>query len=104
LPFVSRLPPSILNLWRKLVQFLPDARELLKRMLEMGWSPRFPLRDPPKKQSNTFSLRGLLFLCDIGMPGEDGYSLIRQLQLLEEDQQNPLPAVALTAYARSEAA
>ena len=43
-----------------------------------------------------------VLVCDIGMPGEDGYSLIRRLRVLEESQTNALPAVALTAYARSE--
>jgi CheY-like chemotaxis protein len=43
-----------------------------------------------------------VLVCDIGMRGEDGYSLIRQLRLLEEKQDSVLPAVALTAYARSE--
>ena len=36
------------------------------------------------------------------MPGDDGFSLIRQLRVLEESQESALPAVALTAYARSE--
>ena len=43
-----------------------------------------------------------VLVCDIGMPGEDGYSLIRRLRVHEESQTNALPAVALTAYARSE--
>ena len=43
-----------------------------------------------------------VLVCDIGMPEEDGYSLIRQVRDLEEGQQTSLPAVALTAYARSE--
>jgi CheY-like chemotaxis protein len=43
-----------------------------------------------------------VLVCDIGMPSEDGYSLIRQVRVLEQSQANALPAVALTAYARSE--
>jgi CheY-like chemotaxis protein len=43
-----------------------------------------------------------VLVCDIGMPGEDGYSLIRRLRVLEQKQENALPALALTAYARSE--
>jgi CheY-like chemotaxis protein len=42
-----------------------------------------------------------VLVCDIGMPEEDGYSLIRRLRVLEERQQSALPAVALSAYARS---
>jgi methionine synthase II (cobalamin-independent) len=36
------------------------------------------------------------------MPGEDGYSLIRRLRAIEKIQENALPAVALSAYARTE--
>jgi PAS domain S-box-containing protein len=36
---------------------------------------------------------------DIGMPGEDGYSLIRRLRALPPEQGGETPAIALTAYA-----
>jgi CheY-like chemotaxis protein/nitrogen-specific signal transduction histidine kinase len=39
---------------------------------------------------------------DIGMPGEDGYELMRRLRALPNDQGGNVPAVALTAYARVE--
>ena len=37
---------------------------------------------------------------DIGMPGEDGYSLMRKVRALGGDAGGNVPAVALTAYAR----
>jgi CheY-like chemotaxis protein len=43
-----------------------------------------------------------VLVCDIGMPGEDGYSLVRRLRVLEERQESALPAVALSAYVRSQ--
>jgi CheY-like chemotaxis protein len=36
------------------------------------------------------------------MPGEDGYAFIRQVRDLERETGTRIPAVALTAYARSE--
>lgn len=39
---------------------------------------------------------------DIGMPDEDGYGLISKLRALEPERGGNTPAVALTAYARSE--
>lgn len=39
-----------------------------------------------------------VLVSDIGMPGEDGYSLIRRIRALE-DAARDVPAVALTAFA-----
>jgi CheY-like chemotaxis protein/anti-sigma regulatory factor (Ser/Thr protein kinase) len=41
-----------------------------------------------------------LVIGDIGMPGIDGYELIKRIRQLEKGQQRRVPAVALTAYAR----
>jgi signal transduction histidine kinase len=43
-----------------------------------------------------------LLVSDIGMPNEDGYSLIRRLRQLESDCGGGIPAMALTAYATDE--
>ncbi|WP_197064795.1 PAS domain S-box protein [Leptolyngbya sp. KIOST-1] len=40
-----------------------------------------------------------ILLSDIGMPGTDGYTLMRQVRDLPPDQGGDLPAIALTAYA-----
>ncbi len=41
-----------------------------------------------------------VLISDIGMPQMDGYALMRQIRKQEGVTQEPLPAVALTAYAR----
>ena len=38
-------------------------------------------------------------LCDIGLPGEDGYSFIRRARALSETTRG-MPALALSAFAR----
>jgi len=43
-----------------------------------------------------------VLVSDIGMPDEDGYSLIRKLRQLEAQRGGRLPAIALTAYARND--
>jgi PAS domain S-box-containing protein len=43
-----------------------------------------------------------VFISDIGMPGEDGYSLIRRIRALPPEHGGDVPAVALTAYGRPE--
>jgi CheY-like chemotaxis protein len=41
-------------------------------------------------------------LADLGLPGEDGYGLIRQVRALGHEKAIRLPAAALTAYGRDE--
>ncbi len=43
-----------------------------------------------------------VLLSDIEMPGTDGYQFIRALRLRPSQQGGSVPAVALTAYARTE--
>ncbi len=46
--------------------------------------------------------RPQVLVSDIGMPGEDGYALIRRVRALEQEEGGRTPAIALTAYARAE--
>jgi CheY-like chemotaxis protein len=43
-----------------------------------------------------------VIVTDIGMPGEDGYSLMRRVREWERARGAYIPAVAVTAYGRSE--
>ena len=43
-----------------------------------------------------------LLVSDIGTPGEDGYDLMRKVRALAAEDCGRVPAVALTAFARSE--
>ena len=43
-----------------------------------------------------------LIISDIGMPDVDGYELMRQIRSLPADKGGKIPAIALTAYARTE--
>jgi signal transduction histidine kinase len=43
-----------------------------------------------------------VMVSDIEMPGMDGYSLIRQVRMLDPDQGGKTPAIALSAYSRPE--
>lgn len=48
------------------------------------------------------STRPDLLISDIGMPGEDGYSLIKRVRALPAEEGRHTPALALTAHARAE--
>jgi PAS domain S-box-containing protein len=43
-----------------------------------------------------------ILISDIGMPDEDGYSLIRRIRTFESPQKRRIPAIALTAFAKEE--
>jgi PAS domain S-box-containing protein len=43
-----------------------------------------------------------VMVSDIGMPDEDGYSLIRRVRALPDRQQRDIPAIALTAFTRAQ--
>ena len=43
-----------------------------------------------------------ILISDIGMPGEDGYMLIKKLRARESESGGHIPAIALTAYGRQE--
>jgi PAS domain S-box-containing protein len=80
----------------------PDARELVKRLLEMAGASVSMAASVSEAMECILARRPNVLVCDLAMPGEDGYSLIRWLRVLEESQESGLPALALSAYARSE--
>lgn len=43
-----------------------------------------------------------IMVSDIGMPDEDGYSLIRRIRALSDKQHRDVPAIALTAFTRAQ--
>ena len=79
-----------------------DARALVKRLLE----DRGALVRVAGTVEEALRLLGEekpdVLVSDIGMPGEDGYSLIRRVRALGAARGGDVPAVALTAYARAE--
>jgi len=80
-----------------------DARDLLMEVLkEEGAQPR-GARTVPDALHAIDEFRPDVILADIGMPVDDGYTLIRQVRAIESERKaTPIPAVALTAYARNE--
>jgi len=78
-----------------------DARELLGMILEQAGA-EVALAGSAREAIEVFGrFRPDVLVSDIGMPGDDGYSLIRRIRALE-DGGRAVPAVALTAFARAE--
>jgi len=80
-----------------------DSRELLLQLLA-SWGAR-PAGAASARDALASAARERpdLLVSDIAMPGEDGYALLHELRRVERALgQLPVPAVALTAFARPE--
>jgi PAS domain S-box-containing protein len=77
-----------------------DARQLLRRVLEDGRAEVAVAASADEAMELLEGFRPDLLVCDIGMPEHDGYELIRRVRA--RTLAKALPAVALTAFARTE--
>jgi PAS domain S-box-containing protein len=83
-----------------------DARELLAALLRQSGAMVTAVASA-REALNAITQcsaeqRPDVLVSDIGMPVEDGYMLIRQVRALAPEQGGQIPAIALTAYARTE--
>ena len=79
-----------------------DARALVKRLLEDSHAIVTATDSASEVLELVKSKAFDVLISDIGMPGEDGYSLIRRVRRLGKANGGDIPAIALTAYARAE--
>ena len=80
----------------------PDGRELIKRFLEeCNAIVRVATTAAEALELMAIELPDVL-ISDIGMPGVDGYELMRRVRALSSQHGGNIPAIALTAYARAE--
>jgi PAS domain S-box-containing protein len=80
----------------------PDARELIARVLLECRAEVF-VADCALEALRLLQLeRPDVLVSDIGMPDVDGYELLRRVRALGAEQGGRTPAIALTAFARSE--
>jgi PAS domain S-box-containing protein len=100
-PIEETAPSDLTGLKVLVVDDEPDARSLIQRLLQdchanvvtagsAEEAVQLLLRDKPD-----------VMVSDIGMPGEDGYMLIRRIRSMTNSS-GVIPAIALTAYARIE--
>jgi PAS domain S-box-containing protein len=80
----------------------PDTRDLLKAGLENCGAQVIVAASASEAFEAIAKQVPDVLISDIGMPGEDGYDLIRKLRSLPSERGGNVPAVALTAYARVE--
>jgi CheY-like chemotaxis protein len=99
---VREVPGSLHGTRVLVVDDDPDARDVLRAMLEDAGATVATTASAGETRTMIGDIRPDLLIADIGMPGEDGYSLIRSVRALESDRTGHVPAIALTAHARAE--
>jgi PAS domain S-box-containing protein len=80
----------------------PDARILIQRILTKCNAAVTVASSATDGIESVRQHRPDMILSDIGMPGEDGYEFLAKLRRLSNAEGGDTPAVALTAFARSE--
>jgi len=79
----------------------PDARELLCRLLKDQGAVVTSFDSADSALTALKTSRPTVLVSDVGMPGMDGYQMIRSLRATEP-RDSRIPALALTAFARAE--
>ncbi len=95
-------PPALDGLRVLIVDDEAGAREVLTAMLERCGAEVRSAASAGEALEAIEEQRPGVLVFDIGMPGEDGYWLIRRVRALPAERGGGTPAVALTAYARTE--
>jgi PAS domain S-box-containing protein len=78
-----------------------EARELVERILEKQGAKVTAVASGHEALALIGEIKPDVIICDVGMPGMDGYQIMRTLRL-EEAPSRRIPAIALTAFARAE--
>ncbi|MEP7050320.1 MAG: ATP-binding protein [Pseudomonadota bacterium] len=79
----------------------PDARELVAEAFTAAGAIAHVAGSASEALALLTAQRPSVLVSDVGMPHEDGYALMRQIRGLPAEQGGQIPALALTAYARS---
>ncbi len=78
-----------------------DALRLLSDILEAAGASVITVNSAEGALVKLQSERPMVLVSDLGMPGMDGFDLIKQVRQLADPELRAIPAAALTAYARS---
>ncbi|MGH8865609.1 MAG: ATP-binding response regulator, partial [Burkholderiales bacterium] len=106
-PLVPLPPPSLVPLSLQGVRVLvvddeADSRDLLGYVLRKYGAEMRGCATAAEALRMLDEWQPDVLVSDIGMPGEDGYDLMRKVRAREPERGGQVPAVALTGYARAE--
>jgi PAS domain S-box-containing protein len=94
--------PTLAGLNVLVVDDEPDARELVSRLLADRGARVRAVASARDAVATIDDDPVDVIVSDIGLPGEDGYALIRKVRSRDPGHGGKVPAIALTAYARPE--
>ncbi|MFI5325349.1 MAG: ATP-binding protein [Candidatus Rokuibacteriota bacterium] len=95
-------PPDLSGIKVLVVDDQPDARDMIRRVLEDCEADVATAGSAAEALRAVEECRPDVLVSDIGMPDMDGYELLRRIRALGSPPGGHLPAIALTAFARSE--
>lgn len=78
----------------------PDSRYLLTMLFEMYGVETITATSALEALEILKQVKPDLLISELGLPKEDGYSLMCKVKALESERQVQIPAIALTVYAR----
>lgn len=79
-----------------------DTRELLSAFLTAYGAEISLATSSTEALDQLLTFTPDVFICDIGMPDIDGYTLLQQIRALPDDRARNMPAIAVTAFAHEE--
>ena len=101
-PLSSIALPDLNGVEVLIVDDEPDGRALLAFILESQGARTQAAQNGLEALEHLGQRRFDIVLSDIGMPDMDGYAFVREARKLDSGRDSPLPAIAVTAYARPE--
>lgn len=101
-PVVTRLEHRFDPMTVLLIEDEADSRDIIRRILQQGGATVVTAGGADEALQVLQEKRPTVIISDIGLPGQDGYTLIRRVRNLAPERGGLTPAVALTAFARTE--
>jgi signal transduction histidine kinase/ActR/RegA family two-component response regulator len=95
-------PPALSGLRVLVVDDEADTRDMLRAVLEHCQAEVVTAGSASEAMEAIVKLRPDVLISDVGMPGDDGYTLISRVRALPAERGGRIPAAALTAYVRAE--
>lgn len=95
-------PPSLVGVRALFVDDEADARQLITMILMESGAEVWTAASAAEALAACEEWRPDILISDIGMPEEDGYTMMKKLRARESERGGHIPAIALTAYGRQE--